>query len=316
MRLTPCRLRCWRVPLLALTLATPATLPAQADHPDAGLTRALGALTRDFRGDVGIYVRHLRTGRTAALRADERFPTASTIKVPIMATIFERIANGQLGYLDTAPPPRPVARDPGGDLVAGLSDTAKVEVGRLLTLSLTFSDNTASLWLQQLAGGGAGINRWLEGHGFDSTRVNARTAGREAAYEEYGWGETTPREMARLVTLIRQGRVVSPAASEEMYRTMTRSYWTGEALSQIPPTVQAASKQGEVDRSRSEVVLVNAPSGDYVFCVITRNQEDESRGAENEGYVLLRRVSALLWRHFEPTHPWAPADGVERFKAH
>jgi hypothetical protein len=30
------------------------------------------------------------------------------------------------------------------------------------------------------------------------------------------------------------------------------------------------------DRSRSEVVLVNAPSGDYVFCLITRNQQDES----------------------------------------
>jgi len=42
--------------------------------------------------------------------------------------------------------------------------------------------------------------------------------------------------------------VVSPAASEEMYRTMTRSFWTGEALSQLPPTVQAASKQGELDQ--------------------------------------------------------------------
>jgi beta-lactamase class A len=179
MRLIPCRYRWW-APLLGLSLATPGSLLAQAKHADAGLTRALAELTRGFRGDVGIYVRHLRTGATAALRADERFPTASMIKVPIMATIFEGIAEGQLGYLDMAPPPRPVARDPGGDLVAGLADTARVEVGRLLTLSLTFSDNTASLWLEQLTGGGAGVNRWLEGHGFDSTRVNARTAGREA----------------------------------------------------------------------------------------------------------------------------------------
>jgi beta-lactamase class A len=107
---------------------------------------------------------------------------------------------------------------------------------------------------------------------------------------------------------------VSPAASEEMYRHLTRSYWTGEALSQLPPTVQAASKQGAVDRSRSEVVLVNAPSGDYVFCLITKNQQDQSWTYDNEGYVLLRRVSALLWRHFEPRHPWTPAPGADAFK--
>ncbi len=85
-------------------------------------------------------------------------------------------------------------------------------------------------------------------------------------------------------------------------------------MSQLPPTVQAASKQGAVDQSRSEVVLVNAPSGDYVFCVITKDQQDERWTPDNEGYALLRRVSALLWRYFEPGHPWGPAPGAGVFK--
>jgi beta-lactamase class A len=114
--------------------------------------------------------------------------------------------------------------------------------------------------------------------------------------------------------LIREGRAVSRGASEEMYRALGRSYWTGEALSQIPPTVHAASKQGAVDRSRSEVVLVDAPSGPYVFCVITKNQTDTTYAADNPGYVLLRKVSALLWRRFEPRHPWTPAPDAVRFK--
>jgi len=120
--------------------------------------------------------------------------------------------------------------------------------------------------------------------------------------------------MAELLMLIREGRAVSPAASQEMYRHLTRIYWTGEALSRIPPWVQAASKQGAVDQSKSEVVLVNAPSGDYVFCVITREQLDERWEDDNEGYVLIRRVSELLWRTFEPEHPWTPAPGVNAFK--
>ena len=107
---------------------------------------------------------------------------------------------------------------------------------------------------------------------------------------------------------------LSPAASQEMYRHLTRSYWTGEAISQLPPWVQAATKQGAVDHSRSEVVLVNAPSGDYVFSVITKDQADTTYESNNEGWVLIRKVSALLWRHFEPDHPFTPAEGVERFK--
>ncbi len=287
---------------------------AQREKVDRTLQRELETLTRDFHGDVGVYVHNLRTGASAAIRADEAFPTASMIKVPIMIAVFDRIERGEIAFTDTAPPPRAVAKYPEGDLAAQLDDTAHLELSRLLTMSLTFSDNTASLWLQQIGGGGQAINGWLERNGFAITRVNARTPGREAQFDSLGWGQTSPREMARLVTMIRQGKVVGPAASEEMYRTLTRSYWTGEALSQLPPTVQAASKQGAVDRSRSEVVLVNAPSGDYVFCAITRNQADTSYAADNEGYRLLRDISALLWRRFEPRHPWRPAPGAAALK--
>jgi len=308
----PWRPRLWALLLALACVAAPAH--AQREHPDRRLQHELDSLTRDFHGDVGVYVLHLRTGATAAIRADDTFPTASMVKVPIMVGVFDAMARGAFAFTDTAPEPRALAKYPEDDILAGLSDTARITVSRLITLSLTYSDNSASLWLQQLAGTGTAINAWLERNGFAVTRVNARTPGRESDYETWGWGQTTPREMARLVTLIRQGKVVSPAASEEMYRTLTRSFWTGEALSQLPPTVQAASKQGAVDQSRSEVVLVNAPSGDYVFCLITKNQQDESMKPENEGYVLLRRVSALLWRHFEPRHAWSPASGAAAFK--
>jgi len=145
------------------------------------------------------------------------------------------------------------------------------------------------------AGGGLEINQWLDENGFSQTRMNSRTFDRKDDWEMYGWGQTTPREMAGLLTLIHESKAVSHWASEEMYRYLTRIYWDDEALSSIPRTVQVASKQGALNASRSEVVLVNAPRGDYMFCVITTNQEDESWDENNEGYVLLRKVSAQLW---------------------
>lgn len=198
-------------------------------------------------------------------------------------------------------------------LLGSFKNGEKVAFSKVVMLMITTSDNTASLWCQSLAGTGTAINEWLETHGFHQTRVNSRTPGREQAREEFGWGQTTPREMAGLLMMIREGRAVSPSASERMYRNLVRIYWDGEALSQIPPGVQAASKQGAVNRSRSEVVLVNAPSGDYVFCLITKNQQDESWEYHNEGYALIREVSRLLWQHFEPKSKWSPAPEMQKW---
>lgn len=301
-------------------LIAPSTGAAQrAPAPfrtDRALQQKLEAAIAGFEGDVGVYVRHLPSGRGAAIRADELFPTASMVKVPILATLYQRVADSALDLKavqvrgDTAIYAYP---DDVGE-IGNLKPGAKVQTSMLAFMMISASDNTASLWLQALVGGGAAVNAWLAANGFDSTRVNSRTPGREADRTRFGWGQTTPREMAELVTRIRQGRVVNAAASEEMYRTLTRIYWNGEALSQLPPWVQAASKQGAVDRSRSEVVLVNAPSGDYVFCVITKNAKDERYDADNAGYVLLRRVSALLWQHFEPKRPYTPPPGAARLK--
>jgi len=198
-------------------------------------------------------------------------------------------------------------------ITGSFRDSARISVSQLAHLMISVSDNTAALWLQALAGTGSVINDWLEQNGFHQTRVNSRTPGRQAIWEIYGWGVTTPREMAELVASIRSGSIMSPGASEKMYRILSRSHLDGEALSQIPPFVQAASKQGAVSQSRSEVVLVNGPSGDYVFCVITKNQEDQSWGKKNEGYELIRNISRLLWSHFEAGHPWSPSAGSEKF---
>jgi beta-lactamase class A len=282
------------------------------DKTDQKLQQKLNDLTKNFKGDVGIYVRHLKTGKTAAINADTLFPTASMIKVPIMIGLFDKIHKGELDYHQEL-----VYRDsllyPGEDILGAFGDSARISLSKVVMLMITTSDNTASLWCQQMAGTGTAINSWLAQNGFTHTRVNSRTPGRQPNQKQYGWGQTTPREMAQLLVMIREGKVISPDASERMYRNLTRIYWDGEALSQIPPTVQAASKQGAVNQSRSEVALVNAPSGDYVFCVITKNQQDESWEHNNAGYVLLRNVSRLLWQHFEPKSDWVPMKESEEW---
>ena len=65
--------------------------------------------------------------------------------------------------------------------------------------------------------------------------------------------------------------------------------------------------------SRSELVMVNAPHGDYVFYVATKNNKDQRWKPDNEAWVFARKVSALLWHYYEPKSRWKPAEGSQKF---
>jgi len=272
---------------------------------DKKLAAQLHALTDTFHGIAGVYVLNLKTGREVAINADTVFPTASIVKVPILVGIFDKIGSGDLKYHQPMVYRDSMSRK-GSGLMQFFRDSTSVDLKDIVTLMITHSDNAAAVWCERLAGGGIAINAWLEKNGFRDTRVNARTPGREQNRQTYGWGQTTPREMARLVTMIRSNEAVSPSASQTMYRIMTHVFWDEYALSSIPPYVQAASKQGMVDDSRSEVVLVNAPHGDYVFYVATKNNKDQRWVYDNESWQLARNISALLWSYFEPSSKWTP----------
>jgi len=278
---------------------------------DAKLTAKLQDAVKGFNGQVGIYVHNLKTGKTAAMNADTLFPTASMIKVSIQCGLMDKIEKGEIQYNQKL-----VYRDSllykGEDILGSFKDKDTIEVSKVALLMITMSDNTASLWLQKLVGSDY-INHWLDSTGFKVMRDNSRATGRDAMHERYGWGVTTPYEMCRLFTMIHDGKAVSPAASERMVRNMGRIFWDNYALSQIPPYVHTISKQGALNESKSETVLVNAPHGDYVFSIITNHNKDQRWTQDNEADILIRKVSALLYNYFEPTNTWKPAEGMDKF---
>ena len=294
--------------VLAALLLIASTALAQTDKK---LTAQLQDALKGFNGQAGIYVQNLKTGKTVAINADTLFPTASMIKVSIQCGLMDKIEKGELQYNQKL-----VYRDSllyaGEDILGSFKDKDTIQLSKVAMLMITMSDNTASLWLQKLVGGEY-INNWLDQNGFKDMRVNSRVAGREAIRKKYGWGVSTPYEMCRLFTLIHDGKAVSAAASERMMRNMARIYWDDKALAQIPPYIHTISKQGAVDASKSETVLVNAPHGDYVFSIITKNNKDQRWAPDNEADMLIRKVSALLWHYFEPADKWKPADGIGKY---
>lgn len=264
---------------------------------DRKLQNKIEDLIKGFHGDIGIYVHDLNKNKTASINSDTIFPTASMVKIPIAIALMDKLEKGELQYHQEL-----TYKDSliyaGVDLLGSFKNGEKVELSKVMMLMLTMSDNTASLWLQSLSGGGEKINQLQETLGNKVTRMNSRTTGRQVAQQQFGWGQTSPFEMAGLMEKISKGEVINSNASSKLLRLLGRNYWDEDAISQIPSDVFVASKSGAVDQSRSEVLFVNGKHCRYVFCICTKNNKDESWTENNEAWVLTRKISKLLWDYY------------------
>jgi beta-lactamase class A len=268
-----------------------------AQKSDKKLQRQVESLVAGFGGDIGIYVKNLKNGKTVRINADTIFPTASMVKIPILIGVMDRINQGQLSYHQSLQY-RDSLLYAGVDMLGSFKDTERIELSKVMMLMLTMSDNTASLWLQSLAGKGTRINEILDSAGFKHTRVNSRTPGREDNRTQYGWGQTTPYEMAALMEKLVNGQMINREKSNQMLRLLSRNYWDEQALSEIPADILVASKGGAVNASRSEVLFVNGRGARYIFCICTKNIKDQSWEEGNEAWVLTKKLSRLLWAYF------------------
>src|SRR5215471_16293766 len=262
---------------------------SQAQKKDTKLQKQIADLIQGFHGDIGVYVHDLKHNKIVAINADTTFPTASIVKISILIGIMDKIQKGELGYHQRLTYTDSLYYDEGDDILSRFKDSSTIELSKVMMLMLTISDNCASLWLQGLAGGGTRINAILDSMGYKYTRVNSRTPGREANRNMYGWGQTTPREIATIMQNIVDEKIISKEASDKMLRLLGRQYWDEEALSQIPAGVFAADKNGAVDESRNEVVYVNCKKDPYIFSVFTKNNADTSWESTNEAWVLTRK---------------------------
>lgn len=269
-----------------------------AQKTDKSLEQKINQAIEGFQGDIGVYVKHLKKNKEVAIHADSIFPTASIVKVPLLVGVFQKIKNGEL-RLDQKFLYRDSRAYGGSGLMQFFKDSTETDLATLIGLMLSYSDNVTSIWCQELAGGGQAINPILDELGLKNTKVNSRTPGREEIWKKYGWGQTTPREMSKLFELIREGKVVSPEHSDKMYRFLKNQFYNERSLSQFPAIINTISKTGSLDDARGEIVLVNAPHGDFVFTILTKNNKDRSWTKENEAENLTRKIANIIWNHYE-----------------
>src|SRR5688572_15870126 len=204
--------------LLTLLAALPAWLPAQPPAPASSkpstfaradtstLHRSLDSLAAAHRGVVGYTVHNLDTGERLSRRGDEKFPTASLIKVAVLVTVFDLVEKNRMS-LDDRLTMSKIDKVPGSGTLQFMHDGLEVTVRDAAWLMSTTSDNTATNLLLDKVG----IRRiWekMDSLSLRQTRIHAKvflarfTSLVPDSTAKYGLGVTTPHEMTRLFALL------------------------------------------------------------------------------------------------------------------
>ncbi|MBI4052394.1 MAG: serine hydrolase [Elusimicrobia bacterium] len=254
------------------------------------LVRSLMAEALGYRGRVGIYIKDLDRGKIWAYHADDLFPSASLIKVPVMAAVFQKIAGGEM-HLDAKMTLRRRWRTGGSGSLKWYRDGATFAVRELMEHMITESDNTAQRMLVDSVGFYY-LQQQFPKFGLTYTQINPEglslTSGK-VTYENY----TTAREMAGLLEKMYHGELVNKVSSELMLDIMKRQKNASRLAKGLPTGWEIAHKTGLLRRACHDIGVVFTPHGNYVIAVMT-GQNVSYRTAKN----FISRLAKLTYRHY------------------
>ncbi|MEA2721389.1 MAG: beta-lactamase class [Candidatus Eremiobacteraeota bacterium] len=249
-------------------------------------------------GIAGVVARTMGDGPPVlALRADESFPSASVIKLAVMATVYRAYDAGTAKPTDTV---KTRASDliGGSDVLAGSPAGKEWSIDALVKAMIEVSDNSASNTLMTAFGIGT-VNATMQLAGMTRSRLARHFADTVPSWRR-AENHMTPADTATLLFAIERGAregiptIASPQSCRAMIEVLLGNDDRTKIVRGLPPGTPCAHKTGEIDYTRNDAGIID-PFGDapYVLVVLTRSLRDH--GAANSGIAAIaRRVDAAL----------------------
>ena len=214
-----------------------------------------------FDGVMGIAVKDLTDGRSYVLNADEPMPTASMIKIAVLAELFRQNRLDDRYVVDR--------KDglPGDDILTRLTPgVTSLTLRDVAVLMVAVSDNSATnVLIDRL--GMANVNHLLDTLGLKATRLNRRMLDLEAARAGRE-NVATPREMVSLLEAIWEGRAF-PKVRLTGFLEILGIHKEGYLNRRLAEGAAIANKPGWLDGVRTDAALGLLPKRPYAVAVMT-----------------------------------------------
>ena len=272
---------------------------ASTDASGDDLAPELDAMARDEGMTAAVCAERLDGSAIVALRRDEPFPPASTIKVPVMVEVFRQAQLGRL-HLSDLVELGPEDQVTGSGVLQHMSPGIRLPVRDLVTLMIVVSDNAATNMLIDRVGVDA-VNATMAALGLRRTILFNKL--QVVPVDRRGANVSTAADMTLLLRRVARGEVVSYEACRRMVDVLLRQTLSGglrrylpvDALDHAPGAparVRVASKGGTIEGHRHDVGLVLMDHGSYAISVYVRDVKDGERATDLIGRISRRVFEA------------------------
>ena len=276
-----------------------------APRPELPFDERIAALEATFSGRLGYHAVRLDDGAELSLRPDERFPTASVIKVALVCALLDLVTRGEADPAEVVALPPRDKRVVGGGVLKQL-DVDRLSLRDLVELSICVSDNVATNAILDRCGGEAPVNAYLNGLGLARTRILGPVDfSKIGSAVETGIGVSTPREQAGLMATLARDEILTPEHCAYLRGVLARQHM----LDQIPRwlgwntyaqyhrrawPIWVANKTGELDGIRADAALVAYGGRTIALAVFTDGGRDLRETVDVEGALAVAECSAAI----------------------
>ena len=271
---------------------TPESMRAKQDLLWSRMEDSIRSIVQDTDAVVGVAILDLTDQRALYLNADAIYPTASTIKIAVLAELYrqhERGSGAKLGDLYTVNAKDGVGTE--GILQAMSAGVSRITNRDLALLMVSLSDNSATNVLIDRVGMD-NVNAWLGQLGLERTRLRRHMLDVKAA-QEGRENTSTPRELVTMLRAIHEGRVFGKGTTEDFWKMLST-----EKSSYIPrllPTgLMIANKPGNLDAVRNDAGIIFVPGRPFAIAVMTTFANDGLAAQESIG-----RIAHAAWSYFD-----------------
>ena len=255
------------------------------------LESSIGAIDQNLDGVLGLVVTDLTTNQTYARHADDLFPTASSIKIAVLAELYHQAQSGKLKLTDLYTV-QTADLVPDSDIMNGLTPgLTQLTLRDLATMMVAVSDNAATNVLIDRVGMD-NVNATLDSLGLTHTRLRRKMMDLKAASEGRE-NVATPREMAALLTLLYRGKLLNPAMTDDFFKMLSTNK-SSPLRRDLPEGLKIADKHGELEGVRNDSGLVFLENRPYVISVMTTYLRHERDGEE-----AITKISLETYRMFD-----------------
>lgn len=220
---------------------------------------------RDKALKYSVHIKELKNNQEWGINVGQVVPSASVIKLFIMAKAYDDITQGKLKAEERAAI-NSEDKVP-FSIISVLDEKNTYTIKDLITLMIIQSDNTATNVLIDILGM-ENINKYIVEAGFNNTLLRrkmmdfrARAAGRD--------NYTTALEVSKLLELMYRGQLINKGSSDSMLEIMKMQLDNSLMRSSLEEELIIAHKTGGLPSIKHDAGIVYTANKDYIFTMLT-----------------------------------------------